>query len=201
MPRTPMDLTTLNDTAEAVAKILGYTVHKPSPIGDDLYYLRRTLNGITYEMGFSSTYHDSKRTRISIYGVWPRSATQACTLFPDSKDRPGSISVARTKTPAQIAKDINSRFIPGFLTAFKRGIEERDSHDNGLAEQLSLSKELAALLITTPYDYNPTQFQGGVPGDGFVRGKVNFGGSVELTITGLSVEKAKKIIAVATGRD
>jgi hypothetical protein len=66
-------------------------------------------------------HYDKYGGRIGIHGEYPRSGG---TIYPwNDRDRPEAITVSARREPFAIAKDIERRYLPAYLAAYRRGLE------------------------------------------------------------------------------
>jgi hypothetical protein len=64
---------------------------------------------------------DKYSGRIAVHGEYPR---EGGTIYPWSdKERPNAITVSAQREPLAIAKDIERRYLPAYLAAYRKGME------------------------------------------------------------------------------
>jgi hypothetical protein len=84
--------------------------------------------------------YDKYGGRIAIHGEYPRDGG---TIYPwNDKDRPSAITVSAQREPNAIARDIERRYLPAYLAAYRNGVEllnKARAHDQ-------TKKDLAARL-------------------------------------------------------
>jgi hypothetical protein len=133
----------LNGTWEAKEK--GYDYLKEN---DDRWHRIVAPNGAGMFIHFPDSGAREKDQRISITGIWPlrqpgTETTPSC-LYP-RQDAP-SIYIALSKSPEQIAKDIERRFLPVYLpqreACYNLGLERNAAE----AKELARKEEITAIL-------------------------------------------------------
>jgi hypothetical protein len=64
---------------------------------------------------------DQRHGRLCVSGVYPRDGG---AIFPwHDKDRPNAIRISAQREPRTIAKDIERRYLPAYLSAYRKGLE------------------------------------------------------------------------------
>ena len=140
--------------------------------------------------------------RISISGCWPRSriAGDNSQFTPREcnghLEAPG-ITVDANKSPEQIKRDIERRFLPDYRAVLAKCIERRDTHDAYINGCNATAQTIAQACGQRPqadgYDRNsPRQSVVDLPGDFSGRFECS-NGDASLTVRSLSVERAVEL--------
>lgn len=161
-----------------------------------------------------------KTPRLCIARVWDKQDRYEIRAeFPgvyehlSMKDRDGKwvITVAASKTPKQIAKDIERRLFPGYLEAYAAGRAARDAVEAEDAARDAAAAELVELLQghgeIRSQKYGHAQhgiaaFSARSPFYGDLETRRNLDGarSADFTISNLTMEEARAICAVLVRR-
>jgi hypothetical protein len=161
----------LAELAPALAELLGPTWlvgeeaarprgwDHPEDTGRRLWCRHET--GATFGVNFDSW---GSRQRFDTFGTWPEYTTpaerrqtanggEAVTYHRVTpRELPSEITVAGTKTPAQVARDIVRRWVGPFLAAWVDARAEADRMQSHEDQGRSLAVELAGLLGVMPRD-------------------------------------------------
>ena len=190
---------TLNvqETAKAVAAALGAGwSYAPVPHGGPFFFAH--LHGPQgLVLLLSSTSLDKGRFRIG--ADWPRSKYDHGSRFPRAYQLtlPDEITVAGTKTPEQIAKDIVRRVLPEVTALFQQGLKQREDHDKWEEDTDRLTEELRAIVKDKPSTHSyKRQFSASDPEvgrRGYIEAQVNGPDSVKLMLS-LTAAEAREIL-------
>jgi hypothetical protein len=83
------------------------------------------------------------KPRLWIGGVYPRDGG---AIYPsDDKERPAEITVSAQREPRAIAREIERRFLPAYLVAYRRGLEMLDKARAYQQSKKDLAVKLAQL--------------------------------------------------------
>lgn len=151
------------EQAEAIAKALGWTLEQPHE-GNSNYYRLVSPEGVTISMNVGGYAY---KGRISFGTLYPQhqSDQHGATRYTSQRDWDRSlpynqsgwdgITVADTKSPEQIAKDLNRRFLPVYLPLWAEAVKycaqqasywaRRSSHEAAIKEAV---KGVAGLNIS-----------------------------------------------------
>jgi hypothetical protein len=136
--------------------------------------------------------YDSRKQRLRVGGDYPR---QDGKLFPYSgKDQPDSITLNPQREPAGIAKDILRRFIPAYLEAFRKGVEQKAEHVAHEQGKKALAVKLCGLLENEkPHGQEAIEFSKYNKSPWYIRGRCGGPDSVQLKIDSLSAARAEAV--------
>jgi hypothetical protein len=136
----------LNGTWEAKAK--GYDYLKED---DDRWHRIVAPNGAGVFIHFPAEGTREKDQRISITGIWPTRAPRPhgaevgpSSLYP-RQDAP-TIYISLKKSPEQIAKDIERRFLPVYLPLWEACCDKAAETETAEAKELARKEEITAIL-------------------------------------------------------
>jgi hypothetical protein len=125
-------------------------------------------------------HYDQRTNRLSVGGEYPRDGG---TIYPwNEKDRPDGISVSAQREPRAIAKDIERRYLPAFLVAFRKGVEmfaKARANEHGKKEfveklaRLCGTGQLSNKFAFTHYLNSPLRFELRVEGPDGVRVQID----------------------------
>jgi hypothetical protein len=102
---------------------------------------------------FSTSRHEG---RIYISVDFPRYNGYSLPYERERNGFDGSITVSATKTPAQIAKDVQRRLLNDYLPLYRKGLEIKQQLENKLNAQKALTERLAAIVGETVSNGNGT---------------------------------------------
>jgi hypothetical protein len=126
-------------------------------------------------------------------------------VIPRREDRPKSITVASSRTPAAIAADIQRRYIPKYLQAHAAQLDRVQRTLEKYALEDQIAREIAALAGTTP---QPATSNGGrrvyvelAHGRLTVEISGYNDGTVKLDGYGLTPRAVKAIVAAGLGSE
>lgn len=132
--------------------------------------------------------------RLLVSGAYP---VHNGTSYPSRRvqgDPQGKVTVADTKSPEDIAKDIERRFLPGYLQSLALAAEELAGDVAYEDSKATLTAELASVAGKAPYQNGSHGFSMYRDHGGYVRGQVNGPDSVDLEIRSLPAESARAIL-------
>jgi hypothetical protein len=89
----------------------------------DKVYLQDSLQVLVGPDGAKLDLHyDKRHSRLSIGGVYPFDGN---SVYPwNDKDRPTDITVSASRQPSVIAREVERRFLPAYLAAYRKGLEQ-----------------------------------------------------------------------------
>lgn len=140
---------------------------------------------------------DLRKERVLISGYWPRTKTRGGeviiprdALAHQEANPYSKITIDWNKPLEQIKRDIDRRFLPGYLAVLKRCKEIRDKRDQGNEEQDRNVQEIARLAngrVSPHGDKNAVYAKNA---DYTIHGT-----SVSIKVNYIPVEQAKKVAA------
>ena len=131
-----MDAAAFEAKIKKVAEILGYEAEVKDGCWCNLAEFRKGREDIT--LG-----NEEDRTgRIEIWGSYPRYSTGDWVYGTENH----KITVAETKTPEQIARDMERRFLPGYRTELAEVVEKVQRYDAKVNQETALIQKAAELV-------------------------------------------------------
>lgn len=141
----------------------------------------------------------SKAGRITVSGWYPRAKDgQRCDYGIDNVE----ITVAETKTAAQIVKDMERRFFPAYRHSLNKAIAQIKDHEEHAAIQAATIKALAKQIgitdIRNDERGHPYRFYWYL-NDCYIEVTANYSGSVKIEARGISYSAAKAALLAMKG--
>jgi len=144
------------DAARAIAAHLeGFTATADDSFVSGQATLQNDEDGREFMVTFTGNY--TVKDRIKIYGVLPRHDHRYVAPHKiDGREPVSEITVARTKTGEQIARDITRRLMPDYIAAradVTEQIRQRQAANDGMR---ALAEQMCQQLGTTMPKHQPT---------------------------------------------
>ena len=178
-----MEKQIFNEKMKEVAELLGYTYEEK----DDTWSNHGYLIGQSEIKISVRNDNYSHRGRIAFSSIYPRGKGGYWAYSRDAIE----ITVAESKTPKQITRDIQKRFLPVYLENLKKVIEANQQADDYEARKLATIKKVADYLgeeIKADWIYPTVEEIYKIQSDG--------NGFLQLEIRHCTPEKAIDIIEV-----
>lgn len=178
----------MNKRGEIIARTLGGTYKAPT---GEVWIARGNIvlaTGESFHMALNE-----REGRITVSANWP-SDSKNRVYYPRNYDKTDykSITVDANKSPERIAKDIQTRFLPGFLPEYnKQATRAAGSDDYAAMGQRGIAR-LAEAYGVLPPGGDVTEISlnlGGYHGSAECCGK-----SAHINLRGLTVEQAKQVL-------
>lgn len=175
----------------AVCNILGFQLDNRET--DYWNFAREIIKGDIKLFIRADSYQSKGKFEIS--GSYPRDAKgQYINPYEYNESRADKINVAMTKTPDQIAKDIERRLMPEYLLRLAKVQERISSNDNYHSSRQETIKEIASATgfeVSTHVEDGAIYFYD----DGFtIDVKPYSGKEVEIKLSGVSKDNAIQIL-------
>lgn len=183
--------------------LMGWKFVEPS---EDSYsvYMQNTDGARIYLSLISSTGYD-KNDRVNVTGWFNIGKAGAFVEVRDNNVRVYTeITVAASRNPEAIAKDIAKRFLPKYLAAFERAlaiVEAEKAYELHITNALKLVADAAGITVpkTSEYDRELRTSVSGRVGSVAVYIKT-YDGCIELKLDGLTTAQAIDVLAYVRGR-
>ncbi len=133
------------------------------------------------------------RGRIVISGSWPRSK-KSNSVFCPRDGKGGAITVAESKSPEQIAKDIVRRFLPEYREAYAEQVRLKQNEETYEDNKTALTRDLAQALGAKPRPHSPNCVTGYEPT--WHEFQINGGDSADIQIHSVTASQALEVIAL-----
>lgn len=172
----------------AVFKLLGLKVNKQNEVCS--WRVNEKAEKDDVQLYVSSSKFE--KWRVTISGGFPRTAKGEYIRPYKYDERPHEITVSGEKTPEQIAKDIENRFMPRYRELLANVKKQIESADNYMYTTKKTLRALGRSVDEAEEDSKEfhVSFKGGY---GHVKAS---GENVSINLTSLDVQTAKKILAL-----
>ena len=137
--------------------------------------------------------------RINVSGRWPEHVNQH-SFYPSNHgtDVLSDITVSASRSPEQVARDINKRYIPLYFPVFQKKKQERADYIARQAMRHERANELASLCGGSPpyrhEDKEPAAHLSYSESKLYGHMKVGYGGDIHLDIHDVPFDLAKQIV-------
>lgn len=178
----------MNKRGEVIAKILGGTYEAPT---GEVWIARGNIALATGE-----SFHlalNEREGRITVSANWPH-GDRGHVYCPRGYDKTGykSITVAANKSPERIAKDIQTRFLPGFLPEYaKQAAAKQSSLDYANQGKAGITRLAEAYGVLPPGgDVTEIPLNQG----GYFGSAACYGDSAKIELRNLTLEQAEQVL-------